>query len=193
MWNFIPQILGFVVFLISSFAETNRLPFDLPEAESELVAGFHTEYSAMRFALFFHGGVLEHGGALGARGDALLRRLDACPVVHLTGWLGAIVGLSSLVAKIAICMAVFVWVRWTFPRFRYDQLMRLGWKVLLPLAIVEPDPGRGDDARGLALGPRRTAADGNRDLPALRRAGARLRDRRRGAQEVRCTRRSPWC
>jgi NADH-quinone oxidoreductase subunit H len=134
LWNFIPQFLGFVVFLISSFAETNRLPFDLPEAESELVAGFHTEYSAMRFALFFQG-EYSNMAALSALGVTLFFGGWTLPWIHLTGWLGAALGLVVLVTKIAICMAGFVWVRWTFPRFRYDQLMRLGWKFLLPLAI----------------------------------------------------------
>jgi NADH-quinone oxidoreductase subunit H len=134
LWNFIPQFLGFVVFLISSFAETNRLPFDLPEAESELVAGFHTEYSAMRFALFFQG-EYSNMAALSALGVTLFFGGWTLPGIHLGGWLGAALGLVVLVTKIAICMAAFVWVRWTFPRFRYDQLMRLGWKFLLPLAI----------------------------------------------------------
>jgi NADH-quinone oxidoreductase subunit H len=134
VWNVLPQILGFIVFLIASFAETNRLPFDLPEAESELVAGFHTEYSAMRFASFF---MAEYAAmtALSALGVTLYFGGWSLPFVDLDGWLGAIVGLITLVTKVAICMAVFVWVRWTFPRFRYDQLMRLGWKVLLPVAI----------------------------------------------------------
>ncbi|MFL6200467.1 MAG: NADH-quinone oxidoreductase subunit NuoH [Thermoanaerobaculia bacterium] len=135
IWNFIPQILGFVVFLIASFAETNRLPFDLPEAESELVAGFHTEYSAMRFASFFMGEYMSMT-SLSALGVTLYFGGWSLPGVDLHGWIGAIVGLLVLVAKIAFCMAVFVWVRWSFPRFRYDQLMRLGWKVLLPVAIV---------------------------------------------------------
>jgi NADH-quinone oxidoreductase subunit H len=127
--------LGFVVFLIASFAETNRLPFDLPEAESELVAGFHTEYSAMRFALFFQG-EYSNMAALSALGVTLYFGGWSLPWIHLHGWLGAIVGLATLITKIVICMAAFVWVRWTFPRFRYDQLMRLGWKVLLPLSIL---------------------------------------------------------
>jgi NADH-quinone oxidoreductase subunit H len=135
IWNFIPQFLGFVVFLIASFAETNRLPFDLPEAESELVAGFHTEYGAMRFALFFQA-EYTNMAALSALGVTLYFGGWSLPFVHLSGWLGAIVGLATLLAKVGICMAVFVWIRWTFPRFRYDQLMRLGWKVLLPLAIL---------------------------------------------------------
>jgi NADH-quinone oxidoreductase subunit H len=134
LWTFIPQILGFGVFLIASFAETNRLPFDLPEAESELVAGFHTEYSAMRFASFFMGEYMSMT-SLSALGVTLYFGGWSLPGVDLHGWLGAIVGLLVLVAKIAFCMAVFVWVRWSFPRFRYDQLMRLGWKVLLPIAI----------------------------------------------------------
>lgn len=135
LWNCIPQILGCVVFLIAAFAETNRLPFDLPEAESELVAGFHTEYGAMRFALFFQG-EYSSMAALSALGATLFFGGWSLPFLHLSGWFGAIVGLATLLAKIAIAMAVFVWIRWTFPRFRYDQLMRLGWKVLLPLSIV---------------------------------------------------------
>ncbi len=135
VWNCVPQILGCLVFLISAFAETNRLPFDLPEAESELVAGFHTEYGAMRFALFFQG-EYSNMAALSALGATLFFGGWSLPFIHLSGWLGAIAGLLTLVAKIAIAMAVFVWVRWTFPRFRYDQLMRLGWKFLLPLSIV---------------------------------------------------------
>ena len=135
VWNFIPQILGFFVFLVASFAETNRLPFDLPEAESELIAGFHTEYSAMRFAAFFQA-EYTNMAALAALGVTLFFGGWSLPGVHLGGWLGAIVGLVTLIAKLCVCMAVFVWVRWTFPRFRYDQLMRLGWKVLLPLSIL---------------------------------------------------------
>jgi NADH-quinone oxidoreductase subunit H len=135
IWNFIPQFIGFMVFLIASFAETNRLPFDLPEAESELVAGFHTEYGAMRFALFFQA-EYTNMAALSALGVTLFFGGWTLPFVHLSGWLGAAVGLATLLAKVGICMAVFVWIRWTFPRFRYDQLMRLGWKVLLPLAIL---------------------------------------------------------
>ena len=138
VWNFIPQILGFLVFLIAAFAETNRLPFDLPEAESELVAGFHTEYGAMRFALFFQA-EYTNMAALAALGATLYFggwSMDMFGIHYPNNWLGAGLGLATLIAKIAIAMAVYVWVRWTFPRFRYDQLMRLGWKVLLPLSIV---------------------------------------------------------
>jgi NADH-quinone oxidoreductase subunit H len=135
VWNFIPQFLGFLVFLVASFAETNRLPFDLSEAESELIAGFHTEYSAMRFATFFMAEYIAMT-SLSALGVTLYFGGWSLPGVHLQGWLGAIVGLAVLCAKVAVCLGFFVWVRWTFPRFRYDQLMRLGWKVLLPIAIV---------------------------------------------------------
>ena len=138
VWNVLPQALGFLVFLIAAFAETNRLPFDLPEAESELVAGFHTEYSAMRFASFFMAEYISM---------ATLSGLAA--TLYFGGWslpfwsppeswhwsLVALTGFTVLAAKIALFLLFFVWVRWTFPRFRYDQLMRLGWKVLLPLAL----------------------------------------------------------
>jgi NADH-quinone oxidoreductase subunit H len=134
-WNVLPQIVGFVVFLIAAFAETNRLPFDLPEAESELVAGFHTEYSAMRFATFFMSEYISMT-SLSALGATLYFGGWTLPGVHVTGLWGAVVGLAVLFGKVAFFLAFFVWVRWTFPRFRYDQLMRLGWKVLLPLAIA---------------------------------------------------------
>jgi NADH-quinone oxidoreductase subunit H len=137
LWNFIPQFLGFLVFLIAAFAETNRLPFDLPEAESELVAGFHTEYGAMRFALFFQG-EYTNMAALSALGATLYFggwSMDMFGIHYPNNWLGAMLGLATLIGKIGVAMAVYVWVRWTFPRFRYDQLMRLGWKVLLPLSI----------------------------------------------------------
>ncbi len=136
LWTFIPQIIGFLVFLIASFAETNRLPFDLPEAESELVAGFHTEYSAMRFALFFQA-EYTNMAALSALGVTLYFGGWTLPGIDFpNNWIGGVLGLATLIAKIAVCMAVYVWIRWTFPRFRYDQLMRLGWKVLLPLSIL---------------------------------------------------------
>jgi NADH-quinone oxidoreductase subunit H len=134
LWSVVPQIIGFVVFLVASFAETNRLPFDLPEAESELIAGFHTEYSAMRFATFFMAEYIAMF-SLAALGVTLYFGGWSLPGVELHGWGGALLGLATLLGKIALWMFFFVWVRWTFPRFRYDQLMRLGWKVLLPLAL----------------------------------------------------------
>jgi len=137
VWNFLPQFLGFLVFSVAAFAETNRLPFDLPEAESELIAGFHTEYSAMRFAAFFMAEYTSMA-ALSALGVTLYFGGWSLPWINYEGlgWIGVAIGLGTLLAKVAVCMFIFVWVRWTFPRFRYDQLMRLGWKFLLPVAIL---------------------------------------------------------
>jgi NADH-quinone oxidoreductase subunit H len=136
-WNAIPQIIGFVVFVVAAFAETNRLPFDLPEAESELVAGYHTEYSSMKFALFFMG---EYMGmaTLSCLGATLYLGGWHLPFLSYDGpwWLVAAQGMGVLIGKATLFLLFFVWVRWSFPRFRFDQLMRLGWKVLLPLAVV---------------------------------------------------------
>lgn len=146
-WNVVPQILGFLVFFVAMFAETNRLPFDIPEAESELVAGFHTEYSAMRFAAFF---MSEYVAMTTLSALAATLYFGGWDLFGFTPWAAAalaglagplwlwtgVVGMGVLLAKIGVFMFTFVWVRWTFPRFRYDQLMRLGWKVLLPLAIL---------------------------------------------------------
>ena len=136
-WNVFPQCIGFLVFLVASFAETNRLPFDLPEAESELVAGFHTEYSSMKFALFFMGEYMSMA-TLSALGATLFFGGWHFPGIDYTGhWaIVAAKGFTVLLAKIVAFLLLFVWVRWTFPRFRFDQLLRLGWKVLLPLAIA---------------------------------------------------------
>ncbi|MDX1502621.1 MAG: NADH-quinone oxidoreductase subunit NuoH [Thermoanaerobaculia bacterium] len=136
-WNVFPQFLGFVVFLVASFAETNRLPFDLPEAESELVAGYHTEYSSMKFALFFMGEYMSMA-TLSALGATLFFGGWHLPGLSYTGpWpLVAATGLGVLLGKVTLFLLFFVWVRWSFPRFRFDQLMQLGWKVLLPLAVV---------------------------------------------------------
>lgn len=126
VWFAILQPVGFLVFLIASFAEVNRLPFDLPEAENELVGGFHTEYSSMKFAMFFLG---EYGNMITA--SAMITTL------YLGGWRGPF--LPSVVwflIKIFVLLFLFVWVRGTLPRFRYDQLMRFGWKVLLPISIA---------------------------------------------------------
>ena len=147
MWNIVPQALGFFVFLIAAFAETNRLPFDLPEAESELVAGFHTEYSAMRFASFF---MSEYVSMTTLSALAATLYLGGWSLFGLPEWAAAelselvlpfwfwmgLFGLVVLMTKVSLFMFFYVWVRWTFPRFRYDQLMRLGWKVLLPLALL---------------------------------------------------------
>ena len=133
VWFFIPLFPMFVIFFISTLAETNRAPFDLPEGESELVAGFFVEYSSMTFALFFLG---EYASMI------LMSALTS--ILFLGGWLPPIAtepftwipGPVWFALKIALVLFVFIWVRATFPRFRYDQLMRLGWKVFLPFSLV---------------------------------------------------------
>jgi len=135
LWNVVPQALGFLTFVIAAFAETNRLPFDLAEAETELVAGYHVEYSSMKFAAFF---MAEYMNMFTASALAVTLFLGgwSIPFVSLTGWLGLIASVASFLVKVGICLFVFVWVRWSLPRFRYDQLMSLGWKGLLPLATL---------------------------------------------------------
>ena len=138
-WFIIPQIVAFVVFLIAAFAETNRVPFDLPEAETELVAGFHTEYSALKFALFFMAEYVN-----------MFTVSVMCTVLFLGGWY--VPGLSHLfepgsipyalvshiafITKICAFLFFYIWVRGTLPRFRFDQLMNFGWKFLLPVALL---------------------------------------------------------
>ena len=137
IWNVVPQAIGFFVFLVAAFAETNRLPFDLPEAESELVGGYHTEYSAMRFAAFF---MAEYAAmtVLSALAATLYLGGWHLPGVDLAamGIWGVVLGAGVLIAKVMVFMFLFVWVRWSWPRFRFDHLMAIGWKVLLPLALV---------------------------------------------------------
>ena len=134
-WNIFLQPLGFIIFLVSAFAETNRLPFDLPEAEPELVAGYHTEYSAMRFGAFQ---MAEYVNVVVACAITVTLYLGgwSLPGFHPESILGVALSILIFATKTAFLVWVFVWVRWTLPRFRYDQLMRLGWKVLLPLALV---------------------------------------------------------
>lgn len=138
-WFIIPQFIGFVVFLIAAFAETNRVPFDLPEAETELVAGFHTEYSALKFALFFMAEYIN-----------MFTVSMMCVVLFLGGWY--VPGLSHIfepgsvpyavashigfIGKICLFLFLYIWVRATLPRFRFDQLMNFGWKFLLPVALA---------------------------------------------------------
>ena len=133
LWFFIPLLPMFVIFFVSILAETNRAPFDLPEAEAELVAGYNVEYSAMTFALFF----------LGEYANMIL--MSAMTVIlFLGGWLAPfdvapftwIPGPAWFALKIALVLFCFLWVRATFPRYRYDQLMRLGWKVFLPASLA---------------------------------------------------------
>jgi NADH-quinone oxidoreductase subunit H len=134
-WNIIAQFFGFLVFFVSTFAETNRLPFDLPEAEAELVAGYHTEYSAMRFGSYF---LAEYINLIVA--CTLTTTLYfggwSLPGFHPHGVVGVLLSILIFAVKTAFFVSIFIWVRWTLPRFRYDQLMRLGWKVLLPLALA---------------------------------------------------------
>jgi NADH-quinone oxidoreductase subunit H len=141
-WNFFGgvQFFAFFIYTIAAYAETNRIPFDLPEAETELVAGYHTEYSAMKFAMFF---MAEYANMFTAASVATL--------LFLGGWhaplkalefgapgtiLGALAPVFWFAAKIFVFIFVYIWIRATLPRFRYDQLMAFGWKVLLPLAIA---------------------------------------------------------
>ena len=138
-WFIIPQFIGFVVFLIAAFAETNRVPFDLPEAETELVAGFHTEYSALKFALFFMAEYVN-----------MFTVSMMCTVLFLGGWYVpglshifepgsipyALVSHVAFLGKICFFLFFYIWVRGTLPRFRFDQLMNFGWKFLLPVALA---------------------------------------------------------
>jgi len=152
MWNIVPGFFAFLVFLPAIFAETNRLPFDLAESEAELVVGYHTEYSGIKFGLFF---LAEY---------AIMTSISAvCVLMFFGGWelwpgfswndlyaalnlgwttegttniLGTIIPSVWFVTKVCAFLFLFVWVRWTLPRFRYDQLMSIGWKRLLPLAIL---------------------------------------------------------
>ena len=138
LWFVLPLFLSFFIFLISGFAETNRLPFDLPEAESELIAGYHTEYSAMKFSMFF---IAEYANVvtISAMVATLFFGGWDIPFTH---WDER----GSILAVIATAIVFFLktffwiffvmWIRWTLPRFRYDQLMALGWKFLMPLALV---------------------------------------------------------
>lgn len=129
MWFIVPQFAAFCIFMVTAFAETNRAPFDLPEAEAELVAGFHTEYSSMKFGLFFLG--------------EFMNVLVICCIavtLFLGGWQGPWLPDSLkfiwFFLKLSVLVFFFIWVRWTYPRLRYDQLMHFGWKVLLPLSIA---------------------------------------------------------
>src|SRR5574341_1376581 len=140
IWFVVPLTIAFLIFFISALAETNRLPFDLPEAEGELIAGYHTEYSAMKFSMFY---IAEYSNMVTA--SALMATLffggwD----IPLTTWdstgeptvLKTLLTLAAFSLKTFAFLFTYIWVRWTLPRFRYDQLMALGWKVLLPLALV---------------------------------------------------------
>ena len=135
LWNCFPQAIGCLIFIVSAFAETNRVPFDLPEAEAELVAGYHTEYSAFRFGMFF---MAEYLNLIAA--SAMIATLYfggwSLPYLHLTGIPGSLASIAVFAAKTGFFIFLFVWVRWTLPRFRFDQLMNLGWKIFLPLSLL---------------------------------------------------------
>jgi NADH-quinone oxidoreductase subunit H len=140
LWFVFPMTIAFLIFFISALAETNRLPFDLPEAEGELIAGYHTEYSAMKFSMFY---IAEYSNMVTA--SALMATLFFggwdIPFTHWddTGdptVLKTLLTLGAFGLKTFFFLFTYIWVRWTLPRFRYDQLMALGWKVLLPLALL---------------------------------------------------------
>ena len=143
-WNVFYQPLGFLIFLITALAETNRAPFDLPEAEPELVGGYHTEYSGMKFGLLY---LAEYANILAS--SAIMATLflggwDIIPFVDEAALLGldptglpmVLAGHVVFLSKAFVLVFVFIWIRWSLPRFRYDQLMNLGWKVLLPLSLA---------------------------------------------------------
>lgn len=138
MWNALIQPIGFITFLVSAFAETNRLPFDLPEAEPELVGGYHTEYSSMKFAAFF---LAEYANMLIASTLIVTLYLGGwqIPYIETLGLSSGLVTALQVLAfmiKVGALLFFFIWVRWSIPRFRYDQLMNLGWKVMFPLSLL---------------------------------------------------------
>src|SRR5712692_3698236 len=137
-WNiFSPAMwFAFIVFTVASFAETNRLPFDFAEAEAELVAGYHTEYSSMKFALFFMSEYIAMATVSAVVVTLFFGGWDIPYYNEPPTFLGFLLSAIFFVIKVSILMFIFVWVRWTITRLKYDILMRLGWKVLLPLAVV---------------------------------------------------------
>jgi len=125
LWNIILQPLGFIIYTISAIAEVNRCPFDIPEAETELVAGYHTEYSSMKFSMFF---MAEYANMITVSAIAV--------VFFLGGWHGPFLPpVVWFMIKLSCCLFFLIWLRSTYPRLRYDQLMHLGWKFLLPVAL----------------------------------------------------------
>ena len=136
-WNVFKQPLAFIIFLIAVYAETNRLPFDLSEAEQELVGGYHTEYSSIKFSMFF---MAEYANMITAAALTVTLFFGGwdVPLINETslGIWGTLLSVLSFILKMGFFLFLFIWVRWTFPRFRYDQLMKLGWKVMLPIALL---------------------------------------------------------
>ena len=139
-WNILYQPLGFILFLVCSFAETNRTPFDLPECETELVGGYHTEYSGFKMGAFMFAEYLNMFVASAVMSTLYFGGYNYPGMDWVSGIVGPLIApliaMAVLLAKIFAFIFFFMWVRWTVPRFRYDQLMNLGWKVLIPLAIA---------------------------------------------------------
>jgi NADH-quinone oxidoreductase subunit H len=140
LWNALALSVGWFIFITAAFAETNRLPFDLPEAESELITGYHTEYSAMKFSLFF---IAEYANMITA--SALIATLffggwdvpfTARDNTEAVPFLMVLLSMLMFALKTGFFLFLFIWIRWTLPRFRYDQLMSLGWKVFLPVSLA---------------------------------------------------------
>ena len=138
-WNVLKQPLGFFIFLVCAFAECNRTPFDLPEAESELIGGYHTEYSSMKLGFYLFAEYINMFVSSVIMSTLFFGGYDV-PFLNEAAhadwgnWL-AVIGISVLMLKVVCFIFLFMWVRWTIPRFRYDQLMHLGWRILLPLAL----------------------------------------------------------
>jgi NADH-quinone oxidoreductase subunit H len=128
-WFIVVQPVGFLIYMISGVAETNRAPFDFPEAEQELVAGYHTEYSSMAFAMFFLAEYINMVTVSAVATDLFLGGWHGPFLPASLGWIWFLVKISAL-------LFFYIWMRWTLPRYRYDQLMQFGWKILLPLAVV---------------------------------------------------------
>jgi NADH-quinone oxidoreductase subunit H len=138
LWNFVYQPLGFLIFLICSFAECNRTPFDLPEAENELIGGYHTEYSSMKLGFFLFAEYINMFVSSAIIATLFFGGYDM-PFVNEANFspnIAALIGIAALMGKVAFFLFLFMWVRWTIPRFRYDQLMHLGWRILIPLALL---------------------------------------------------------
>jgi NADH-quinone oxidoreductase subunit H len=137
-WNAFLTPIGFITFVVASFAETNRLPFDLPEAEPELVGGYHTEYSGMKFGTFF---LAEYANMITSSALIVTLFLGGWQFPYLQSfglpamWV-SVIQILTFVVKVLCVLFFYIWVRWTIPRFRYDQLMNLGWKVMLPLGLL---------------------------------------------------------
>lgn len=136
-WNIVYQPLGFLIFLICSFAECNRTPFDLPEAENELIGGYHTEYSSMKLGFYLFSEYINMFISSAVMTTLFFGGYDM-PFVNEANFspnVAALIGLAAILGKSFLFIFFFMWVRWTIPRFRYDQLMHLGWRILIPLAL----------------------------------------------------------